>query len=103
MSGELDVNYLISAVHRGENQPQIEAVIQHKVEGERIHEPEQASRSKVIENINSNKVYYTVVQGQDSKWYLGDKVSKVTVEGQEYIRTDDKNSAGDNLGELPPV
>jgi hypothetical protein len=103
MSEEIGVDYLISAIHHGGNQPHIEAVIQHKVEGERIHEPEQASRSKVIENINSNKVYYTVVQGQDSKWYLGDKVSKVTVEGQEYIRSDGSNSAGDNLGELPSV
>lgn len=103
MSGEIEVNYLVSAASRSESQPRIDAVIQHKVEGERIHEPEQASRSKVIENINSNKVYYTIVQAPDSKWYLGDKVSKVTVEGQEYIRTDDSNTAGDNLGNLPSV
>ena len=103
MPEEVNVNYLISAVRQSENQPHIEAVIQHKVEGESIHDPEQAPRSKVIENINSNKVYYTVVQGQDSKWYLGNKVSKFTVEGQEYIRTDESNTAGDNLGELPSV
>ena len=103
MSEELEVDYLISAARQSEGQPRIEAVMQHKVEGERIHEPEQASRSKVIENINSDKTYYTVVQGPDSNWHRGDKVSKVTVEGEEYIMTDGRSAKGDNLGNLLPL
>jgi hypothetical protein len=103
MSEEIDVDYLISAARHSEDQPRIEAVMQHKVEGERIQEPEQAPRSKVIENINSDKTYYTVVQGPDNNWRLGDKVSKVTVEGEEYIRTDGSSATGDNLGNLLPL
>ena len=59
------------------------------------------SRTTVVGDIESGKTVMTAVKGSDGKYYAGEKVHVITVNGYKYLRTDANSTPRDNLENLP--
>jgi len=59
------------------------------------------TRDQVVSALNRGTTFVTILIGADDTWDLGEKVTTVTVNREEYIRTDQNQQASDNLGSLP--
>jgi hypothetical protein len=99
---ETNIDYVISAVRHSRGQKRIiDSVKQHRLYGNSVGQGEEASREKVISNIDGGMIYYTAVFSS-GRFTLGDKVIKYSLPSGDYIRTDGNRIEGDNLGSLPP-
>ena len=59
------------------------------------------SRRTVVNDIESGKLVKTAVKQNDGKYYEGQQVNVINVNGSKYLRTDRNNIARDNLENLP--
>jgi hypothetical protein len=64
-------------------------------------EPILWSREEVVTAIKGDHPIITLLRKEAPKWAKGDNVHVVSVNGTEYLRTDQKLDASDNLGNLP--
>jgi len=55
----------------------------------------------VISKIKQGKKYMTIFRTKDGKWKRGEEVHILTIDGEEFIRTDANKIKADNLGNLP--
>lgn len=59
------------------------------------------SRWTVVTDIENGKLIKTAVKHSDGKYYEGQDVHVITVNGSKYLRTDKNSVARDNLENLP--
>ena len=59
------------------------------------------SREEVVTAIKGDNSFITLLRKEAPKWAKGEDVRVIRVNGTEYLRTDQKLDASDNLGNLP--
>ena len=96
-------DYLISAVRYTETltTKHISQVRVHKDFGNSVGNPEIWSRESVVNAINLNTTFMTIMQNADGSWRAGAKVQKIWIFNAWYIKTVQDNTQKDNLGSLP--
>ena len=97
-------DYLVSGVKTSTDQKQIDSVECHSDFGCVVCENIILSRDELILNIKKGCTYATVFRTAIGKWRKGQEVHLVNVNGQEFIRTDSKNTlASDNFDDVPEL
>jgi hypothetical protein len=96
-------DYLISGVKSATGSNCIQYVEVHSDFGCIVCETSVVSRADVISNIKKGTSYVTVFKTTMGKWRRGEDVRVVTVNGQEYLRTDAKPVASDNFDDVPEL
>jgi ABC-type phosphate/phosphonate transport system ATPase subunit len=96
-------DYLISGVKSATGSNTIQFVEIHSDYGCLVCETTIVPRADVIANIKKGTSYVTVFKTAMGKWRRGEDVRVVTVNGQEYLRTDAKPIASDNFDDVPEL
>jgi hypothetical protein len=96
-------DYLISRVKTITGSYTIDALEIHSDFGNMVCETLVAKRTEVIANMKRGVTYSTVFKTAMGKWRKGDDVHLVTVNGQEYLRTDNELVAKDQFDEVPEL
>ena len=96
-------DYLISAVKSRTGSEIIEALEIHSDFGNMVCETVVTKRADVVANIKRGVTYSTVFKTAMGKWRKGDDVHLVTVNGQEYLRTDNQLIPRDQFDEVPEL
>jgi len=95
-------DYLISSVKTCSDQKRIDSVECHSDFGCVVCENIILSRTELISNIKKGCTYTTVFRTAIGKWRKGQDIHIVTVDGEDFLRTDSKNTvASDNFDEVP--
>jgi hypothetical protein len=95
-------DYLVSAVKTNSDQKHIDFVECHSDFGCVVCENIIVSRVDLISNIKKGCTYATVFRTAIGKWRKGQEVRLVNVNGEDFVRTDLKNTdASDNFDEVP--
>ena len=64
-------------------------------------EPIVWSREEVVTAVKGDQSIITLFRKEAPKWGRGEDIHVINVNGTEYLRTDEKLDASDNLGNLP--
>lgn len=96
-------DYLISGVTTDINQNRIKTVEAHSDFGCMVCETTIFSRADVITNLKKGVTYSTVFKTAMGKWRKGDDVRLVTVNGEDYLRTDNNCVAQDQFDNVPEL
>ncbi|MCW4001089.1 MAG: DUF3892 domain-containing protein [Candidatus Bathyarchaeota archaeon] len=96
-------DYLISGVKSITGSAKISCVEVHSDFGCLVCETSIESREQVIANIKQGISYATVFRTMLGKWRRGEDVRVVTVNGEEFLRTDAKPEAADNFNDVPEI
>jgi hypothetical protein len=94
-------DYLISAVRYNEKKTHIEMVRVHEDLGDKVGSSTDIARGIVITSIKNGNSYVTIFKAANGNWQRGEDVRIITVNGEEFLRTDANEKASDNLGNLP--
>jgi hypothetical protein len=94
-------DYGISGVRYDSTHTRIMQVKVHLDGGDTIGAASIISRTDVVNAINRGTSYVTIVKNGNGQWTKGEDVRKVTINGADYIRTDNNRTARDNLENLP--
>lgn len=94
-------DYLISQVRYNDKHSHITDVIVHVDNGATVGNGNSYKREWVIEKINGNNSFCTILKDADDKWKKGQEVIKDRVHSNDYITTKPNGSAKDNLENLP--
>ena len=94
-------DYLISAVRYNPEHTRIIKVREHEDLGDKVGQATEVTRQEVISKIKQGKKYMTIFRTKDGKWKRGEEVHILTIDGEEFIRTDANKIKADNLGNLP--
>jgi len=92
---------LISAVKYDASGSHIEALKVHEDQGTNVGPPREDTRTAVVNLLIDGSTVCTIFMGEDGKYRRGAKVGVVTIDGQQYLRTDADAIKADNLGSLP--
>ena|SRR3990167_989675 len=57
-------------------------------------------RDEVVSSIKGGRIYFTIFK-EDDEWQIGNRVEIISVNGEEYLRTDPNEAEEDNLVDLP--
>lgn len=93
-------DYGISAVRYDQNNQYIDKVKVHLDNGDKFGQGEAWSRKDVISKINDSKTFITIIKDSDGKWKKGQDVHVITVDGEQFLRTDVNKRKSDNLENL---
>jgi hypothetical protein len=94
-------DYGIYAVRFNVRRTHIDRVRAMPDNGESFGSSVEMARTDVISAIKREVTFVTIIKGTDDKWKLGSKVFIVIINGTEYIKTVNDNTAQDNLDNLP--
>ena len=94
-------DYGISAVRYDQNNQYIDKVKVHLDNGGSIGQGETWSRKDVVSKIDDGKTFTTILKSSDGKWKKGQDVHVITVDGEQFLRTDANKRKSDNLENLP--
>lgn len=94
-------DYLISSVKTKTGRLTIDSLEVHSDFGSMVCETSVITRAAVIANIKRGVTYTTVFRTAMGKWRKGDDVHLVTVDGQEFLRTDSELVAKDQFDDVP--
>ena len=94
-------DFLISAVRYDSDHTRIVKVKQYEDQGDNVGNAQEVSRQEVITKIKNGKKYVTIFKTNEGKWKRGQEVHVLTVEGEDFIRTDANMKKADNLENLP--
>lgn len=94
-------DYGISKVRYSSERTHITKVQVHEDKGDTIGMAAEWSQNQVVSAIEHGKTFVTILKGADGKWQKGQDIHIITVDGVEYIRTDQNRRASDNLENLP--
>jgi len=95
-------DYLVSAVKTCSDQKHIDSVECHSDFGCVVCENIILSRTELISNIKKGYTYTTVFRTAIGKWRKGQDIHIVTVDCEDFLRTDSKNTvAADNFDDVP--
>jgi hypothetical protein len=93
-------DYGISKVQYDSEHTHIVKVQVHEDKGDKIGTGSEWSRTQVVSGIEGEKSFVTILKKADS-YVQGQRVGIVTVNKVKYIRTDENQTASDNLEKLP--
>jgi hypothetical protein len=96
-------DYLISAVKTVTGSSTVEALEVHSDFGSMVCETVVAKRAEVIANLKRGVTYSTVFRTAMGKWRKGDDVHLVTIDGKDYLRTNNEMVARDQFDEVPEL
>ena len=96
-------DYLISSVKTNPNRPCVDSLEVHSDFGSMVCQTEILSRAELIANLKKGTTYSTVFRTAMGKWRKGENVRLVTINGEEYLRTDTKAEARDQFDNLPEL
>ena len=96
-------DYLISAVKTVTGSSTVEALEVHSDFGSMVCETVVAKREEVIANLKRGVTYSTVFKTAMGKWRKGDDVHLVTINGLDYLRTNNELVAKDQFDEVPEL
>jgi hypothetical protein len=96
-------DYLVSAVRTHPNQNRIESLEVHSDFGNMVSETALLSREDVIANIKKGVTYSTVFRTAMGKWRKGEDVHLLTINGEDYLRTDTENTPQDQFDDVPEL
>jgi hypothetical protein len=94
-------DYLISAVRTGPTPDRIDCVEVHSDFGCVVCENLILSRTDLITNIKKGIRYVTIFKTPMGKWRRGEDIHLITVNGEDYLRIDNKAEAADNFENTP--
>ena len=95
-------DYCISAVRYDDDHNRITEVMISKDLGDFLDTPLQVFREQVVKSIKEKQeTFVTIIQNEKAKYELGQPVHVVPLNGEEYLRTDQNDTAEDNLENLP--
>lgn len=96
-------DYLISAVRYSESYSgkYISHLRVHTDSGTAISDGSTYTKSDVISKINAGSSVITIYKNASGSWNKGEDVRVITVNYQDFLRTDANSIAADNLGNLP--
>lgn len=96
-----DIDYLISAVSYNQSDGKIKKVLTHEKKDQYgVGYPFEETREQVLKKMEKGKSYYTLIKGQNTpfEYDVGDKIEKVEIESEIYLRTDERQKKKDFLG-----
>ena len=93
-------DWCISAVRYTSDRTRIAKVQVRLDNGQTIGTPFEKARTDVVEAIKAKMTVITIFR-DGAEWLRGAVVDTVTVDGEEFLRTDANQRRVDNLGELP--
>lgn len=93
-------DYCIWTVRYDNEHTHIISVKAYPDKGDSLGNEVEFSRAQVINYIENGTSFVTIVNN-GSKWRKGEDVHVVNRRGKKYIRTDQNDEDGDNLGSLP--
>lgn len=96
-------DFLISAVRydTSSTSQHISHLRVHSDEGDSIKTATTWTKNQVVISINNGQSFKTMYKKLDGKWYMGEDVRVIVIDGEYYLRTDANRIKADNLGELP--
>ncbi len=94
-------DYLISGVKTNPDQKHIDFIECHSDFGCVVCENIILSRIDLIANMKKGCTYATVFRTAMGKWRKGQQINLINVNGEEFLRTDSKNTASDNFDDVP--
>jgi hypothetical protein len=94
-------DYLISAVKTATGSSTAEAFEVHSDFGSMVCETAVEKRAEVVANLKHGVTYSTVFKTAMGKWRKGNDVHLVTINGQDYLRTNNTLVARDQFDEVP--
>jgi Protein of unknown function (DUF3892) len=94
-------DYIITAVRFNSTATHIEAVQTRADNGDLIGVANQATRTQIVNSIESGTTFCTATLTSDNKWHKGAAVKVVVIDNQKFIKTKADNSKADNLDNLP--
>jgi hypothetical protein len=96
-------DYLISAVKTVTGSSTVEALEVHSDFGSMVCETTVVKRDDVIANLRRGVTYSTVFKTAMGKWRKGDDVHLVTIDGKDYLRTNNELVPRDQFDEVPEL
>lgn len=94
--------YAIIGKKMNDQGTQVAEVEVREIKGTKVSaEPIVWSREKVVTAIKGDDSVITLLRKEAPKWAKGKDIQVVNVNGAEYLRTDQKLDASDNLDNLP--
>lgn len=96
-------DYLISGVKTDSNSNRIKTVEAHSDFGCMVCETKVFSRADVINHMKKGLTFSTVFRTPMGKWRKGDDVRMVTVDSEDYLRTDNQAVARDQFDNVPEL
>jgi len=96
-------DFLVSAVKTHPNENRIESLEVHSDFGSMVSETAIVSREEVIANIKKGLTYSTVFRTAMGKWRKGQDVHLVTINGEDYLRTDAEIKPVDQFDDVPEL
>ncbi|NLF88579.1 hypothetical protein GX563_07130 [Candidatus Bathyarchaeota archaeon] len=96
-------DYLISAVKTVTGSSTVEALEVHSDFGSMVCETAVVKRDDVIANLRRGVTYSTVFKTAMGKWRKGDDVHLVTINGKDYLRTNNELVPRDQFDEVPEL
>jgi hypothetical protein len=96
-------DYLISAVRTHPNLPRVDSLEVHSDFGCMVCKTDIISRAEVIAIIKKGCTYSTVYRTPMGKWRKGEDVRLVTINGEDYLRTDAESKPSDQFDNVPEL
>lgn len=96
-------DYLISEVRYLEtvNTKHISSVKVHEDKGDKIGKSTIWTRQDVINAIDLNNTFCTIIKTEKNEWKKGALIEKIKISSEWYIKTEKDNTKKDNLENLP--
>lgn len=95
-------DYLVSGVKHDSRMGSIVELEVQRDLGSEVGSPQRASRSWVVNAIESGVTFVTVYRS-NGKFHRGEDVRVIQIGWYKYLRTDPNGIGADNLGSLPEV
>jgi hypothetical protein len=93
-------DYLVSKVKYGVKPKRIISLKVHQLNGSSVGKEEIWTRSKLIEHIDKNKIFFTIFQNANKQMDKGSQINKIVINNVDYLRTDSNKTEEDNLEKL---
>lgn len=94
-------DYAITAVRYNTDETRIVKVERREVHSDHLSSASEKSREQIVSSIEAGNDYTTARKNDQDKWELGEEIHPVDVNGETFIRTDQNETAEDNLENLP--
>ena len=100
-----EIDFLISGVKYDEDGLIERVSVHEKKDDYGVSYPYEENREDVIENMKDGKKYFTLEFSEEGKfdYTVGSEIEIIDIDGNIYLRVDDQEEAGDNLGAVTSV
>jgi len=93
-------NFLIYEVHYDKDHSRIESVHVKTLSDNTLTDAGEQARAAVAYALLNTRLSYKTIYKKAGTWVDGEDVRAITIDGDNFIRTDSNNTKSDNLGDL---